>query len=601
MPQTINKNLYRIQEIRNFLIQNKLDGYLQPRADSFLGEYVPKSSARLEWLSGFSGSAGEILILLNKSILFVDSRYIIQAKQETKGTDIEVVLSSEYSFKSWVKRYLNGKNIKIAIDPWLYSYKFLSDIIDHAKGHKLEIVMVKTNPIDSLWKSLRPKAPNSLIQKHAIKYSGISANKKIKSLCEIFSKKNVYSYLISKPESLAWLLNIRGSDLKHTPVILCRAILFKNEKLYLFINKNRIKPNIIKYLKSEIRFLKIFDESKFLEIVTKIANMKKLIWIDPQITPYIIAKMAQINKNKIYLNRCPIEIKKAIKNKTEIKGSIIAHKRDGVALCKFLYWLKNSKYSDISEISAAEKINYLRGQQKNFISTSFDTISGFASNGAIVHYRVSGKSNKNFTNNNIYLCDSGGQYLDGTTDVTRTIIIGKPNPEMKKDFTIVLKGHIALSTAKFPVGTSGSQLDILARNPLWKNNMDYGHGTGHGVGSYLSVHEGPQGISKGSLIPLQEGMILSNEPGFYRTNKYGIRIENLVVVVRDKDYLNNNMLSFKTLTYAPIDIDLIDFNLLHKEEIDWINLYHSEVYKQTAKNLLPKEKKWLKEICKQLN
>ena len=302
--------------------------------------------------------------------------------------------------------------------------------------------------------------------------------------------------------------------------------------------------------------------------------------------------------NNLYEKDCPIEIKKAIKNKVEIKGAISAHKKDGVALCKFIYWLKNSNYNKLNELSVAKKIDDLRKIQSNFLCTSFETISGFSSNGAVVHYRVSKKSSKKFLKNGMYLCDSGGQYLEGTTDVTRTIIIGQPTKQMKLDFTIVLKSHIALATAKFPIGTTGNELDIIARTPLWKNEMHYGHGTGHGVGSCLSVHEGPQRISKGSFIPIEVGMIVSNEPGFYRTNKYGIRIENLILAVKDSTSVLKDMLEFKTLTLAPIDLELIEYALMSNEEISWINNYHSNVYKEISQKLSFKEKQWLKKACR---
>ena len=291
---------------------------------------------------------------------------------------------------------------------------------------------------------------------------------------------------------------------------------------------------------------------------------------------------------------------KAIKNRVEIKGTISAHIKDGVALSIFLYWIYRYKISNNSELKASNKINDLRSNQENFICTSFETISGFASNGAIVHYRVTQKSNKKFTKNNLYLCDSGGQYLEGTTDVTRTVAIGKPTHSMKNNFTTVLKGHIALANAIFPYGTTGNDLDILARLPLWKKGLNYGHGTGHGVGSCLSVHEGPHRISKGSFTILEPGMITSNEPGFYLTNKYGIRIENLMLVKKIKNKSNKNMLAFQTLTLAPIDINLINCTLLSKEEKYWLNNYHNKVYKLISNRLNKENKNWLRKVCKSI-
>ena len=387
--------------------------------------------------------------------------------------------------------------------------------------------------------------------------------------------------------------------MKHTPIILMRAIIFKNQKLFLFIDKSRINSEISNYFIKECIDVKIYPENKLLEVINKIAKNKNKILIDPNTTSYVLAhEILKKDNNNIIEQNCPIELMKAVKNKTEIEGSVIAHKKDGVALSKFLYWIYNSKNTRNSEILFSNKIDQLRSQQKNFICTSFETISGYASNGAIVHYRVTNQTSKRIKGNSLYLCDSGGQYLEGTTDVTRTIAIGKPSMQMKKHFTIVLKAHIALASAIFPYGTTGNELDLLTRSPLWKNGMNYGHGTGHGVGSCLSVHEGPHRISKGSFIILEPGMVTSNEPGFYLENKYGIRIENLMVVTKLNDKKNNNMLCFKTLTLAPIDINLINYTLLSGEEIRWINNYNSCVYNNISIHLESNEKKWLKKVCK---
>ena len=592
--------LCRINNLRKILHKRKLDGYLQPRADSFLGEYVPKSAARLEWLTGFSGSAGECLILVNKCILFVDSRYLLQAKKETMGTNIKVFLNSGKTLQTWLKNNIKNKILKIAVDPWLYSFSQLENLINFGKNNNIEFIKIKTNPIDLIWKSNRPHAPKSMMIKHLQKYSGLKTNIKINNICNILKNNKIDAYIISQPESLAWLLNVRGSDLEHTPIILSRAVLLKNNKVLLFIDRKRIDLNTHKYLKLEIKNLKIFPENEIIKIISNMAKNGKNFWIDPNVTPYILTKYADTKNNKIYKNTCPIEIKKSIKNHTEIKGSISAHIKDGIALCNFLYWVNSTNYKNLNELKAANMIDKLRKEQNNFVSTSFPTISGFSSNGAIIHYRVSKKTNKSFSKNGIYLCDSGGQYFEGTTDVTRTIIIGDASKQMKKDFTIVLKSHIALASSKFPQGTTGNDLDILARTPMWKHNMDYGHGTGHGVGSFLGVHEGPQRISKGSFISLEPGMITSNEPGFYKTGKYGIRIENLMLVVKEKEYQTSKMLSFKTLTLAPIDIKLIDKKILNKEETIWINNYHSKVYREISNKVTLNVKKWLIKACKKI-
>ena len=588
----------RIKSIQTFLNTKNLDGFIQPRSDSYLGEYVPKSDSRLEWLSGFSGSAGEMLILRDSTILFVDSRYTIQAIKETKNTNINVVLSSEESVINYIEN--NSKKFKnIAYDPWLHSLSKIKHLSNIGTENNIKFIALKDNPIDLIWNSNRENKPKSKIKIHIKKYAGISAPDKIKKLCLNLQLLNADTYIITQPDAIAWLLNIRGSDLEHTPIILTRAIIFKNQKIYLFIDKSRINKKIKDYFNKEITNIKIYPEDKILDALNKIAKTKNKILINPHTTSYSLAnEILKINKNNIIEKDCPIESMKAIKNTVEIKGSIIAHKNDGIALSQFLYWIYSSKNTKKSELLFSNKVDYFRSKQKNFICTSFETISGYASNGAVVHYRVTNQSNKKITGNGLYLCDSGGQYLEGTTDVTRTISIGTPSIQMKKHFTIVLKAHIALASAVFPYGTTGNDLDLLTRSPLWKNDMNYGHGTGHGVGSFLSVHEGPHRISKGSFIVLEPGMITSNEPGFYLENKYGIRIENLMVVIKLTDGKNKNMLAFKTLTLAPIDIKLINYTLLTEEEIKWINNYNSSVYKELSICLEKGNKSWLKIVCK---
>ena len=590
----INKTsiIKRIKLIQNYLCDNDLDGFIQPRADSYLGEYVPKSDARLEWISGFTGSAGVILVLRKKVILFVDSRYTIQAKHETKNTGIKIILSFKQSLEKYILK--NIKNFtRIAFDPWLYSYSYIQNIKNIETKINSQFVPLKKNPIDYFWSINRNSPPNSPIKVHPLKYAGISSSIKIKKLSIYLKKLKAKAYIINQPDAIAWLLNIRGLDLKHTPIILTRAILFNNGNIYLFIDSTRINKNVSNHFKS-IK-IKILPEKNIVTEIKKISKEKNKILIDPNYVSY--ALIQDIKKNTLIETKCPIEHLKSIKNKTEIQGAISCHIKDGIALSKFLFWLHKYKTSLNSELLAANKIDNLRSTQENFISTSFETISGFASNGAIVHYRVTDKSNKKFKNNNLYLCDSGGQYLEGTTDVTRTVAIGKPTQNMKDHFTTVLKGHIALASAIFPYGTTGNDLDLLTRLPLWKEDMNYGHGTGHGVGSCLSVHEGPHRISKGSFIKLEPGMITSNEPGFYLTNKYGIRIENLMLVKKIKNKNNKNMLSFKTLTLAPIDVNLINYNLLNHEEINWLNSYHEKVLKKISNSLEKDNKNWLKNVC----
>ena len=583
----------RIKFIQNYLTKNNLDGFIQPRADSYLGEYVPECDARLKWLSGFTGSAGIILILRNQVILFVDSRYTIQAKNETKNTGIKVILSSKQSLEQYIVSNAKKYN-KIAYDPWLHSYSYIKGILNIGKKYNIQFLSLKENPIDLFWNKDRNKIPNSKINIHPIKYAGINSTSKIKKLCIYMKELNVNAYILNHPDAIAWLLNIRGMDLNHTPIILTRAIIFSNGNIFLFIDSSRIGKKIQRHLKNNT---KIYPADSIIKEIIKISKNNNKILIDPSNVSYALVQNIKSKSTNLIEKKCPIEKMKSIKNKVEIKGAISAHIKDGEALSKFLYWIKKSKTSLNSELVASNKIDKLRSKQDNFICTSFETISGFASNGAIIHYRVTEKSNKQFTNNNLYLCDSGGQYLEGTTDVTRTVAIGKPTQNMKEHFSTVLKGHIALASAIFPYGTTGNDLDLLARLPLWKKDLNYGHGTGHGVGSCLSVHEGPHRISKGSFTILEPGMITSNEPGFYLTNKYGIRIENLMLVKKIKNKNNKNMLTFETLTLAPIDINLVNYDLLTKEEIFWLNNYHNKVYEKISNNLDRENRKWLKKVC----
>ncbi len=588
----------RISKIRNILKKNKFDGFIQPRSDSYLGEYVPSSSARLEWLCGFSGSAGELLILTNKILLFVDNRYFLQAIKETKNTGIEVILISDLTLIQWLNKNLD-KTATIGFDPWLYSDNQINNI-KNIKLNSCHFKALNPNPIDLLWDN-RPKEPSSLIKPHPIKYAGISSKNKINNLIKKMKENKADAYIICQPDSLAWILNIRGKDLTHTPIILSRLIVLSNGNIYFFINKKRIDTEALKHLKLCGKNIKFLSEEKIFEMIKYLATKNKKIWIDPNNTPYAIVNNKNTNSSLFIKKTCPIEFSKAIKNKTEINGSIKAHKKDGIALCNFLYWLSLPK-TNITEISAAKKIDILRSKQKNFICTSFETISGYGSNGAIVHYRVNNQSSKKFKKNNLYLVDSGGQYLEGTTDVTRTIAIGKPTKDMVKYFTIVLKAHISLANIIFPYGTAGHELDILARKHLWREGLDYGHGTGHGVGSCLSVHEGPQRISRGSKVILEPGMIISNEPGFYLKSNFGIRIENLMIVRKCKknQFNKKTMLSFETLTLAPLDNKLINYKMLNKEEISWMNSYHSSVYKTISPHLKKSNRNWLRNNCKKI-
>jgi Xaa-Pro aminopeptidase len=558
--------------LRKTLETLNLDYFILPNNDEFSNEYLPKSANRLEFITGFTGSNATIIIGQKKAAFFTDGRYTIQAATEVNNKDYEI---HNLADKSWAKWLLeNSKNNdKIGFDPKLHS---LSAINYYQKIlEKRKIVFLKENPVDHIWSS-RPKAPATKAFIHDLKYAGISAEEKIKIITKNFSK-NADALILNSPISICWLLNIRATDIDFTPIALCHAIIYKNGKVDLFIDEKRLDPKVKKHLKN----VKIISPKDLEKNILLLKNKK--IQLDPNYCNYWLASLLQ--KSKIIEATDPCLIQKACKNPTEIKGMIKAHEIDGAAVTKFLLWLKNEA-KNIDEIKTTKKLLEFRKQNKEFFSPSFATISGFASNGAIVHYHATKKTNKKIKGNSLYLVDSGGQYFYGTTDITRTISIGKPTSEQKHNFTLVLKGHIALATAEFSNKTTGSDLDILARQFLQKEGKDYDHGTGHGVGCFLSVHEGPQNISKRkNEIYLKPGMIISNEPGYYKTGEYGIRIENLVLVEKAK---KKGFLKFKTITLAPIDLNLIDFKLLTEAEKSWLINYHQEIYKKLKLTKLEK-------------
>ena len=526
------------------LKEQSLDGFIIPSNDEFMGEYVPDSAKRLEFITGFTGSAGTALIMQNQQIFFTDGRYTLQAKAELHN--FEIYNNSEFCLGQWL--YENAKGKKIGYDPKLH-------ILQSTRMYKgINIVTVEQNPIDEIWQD-RPLPPHSQVRLHPLKYAGVSSADKRTQIAKQIAARGSDLAVLTAPDSICWLLNIRGNDVPYTPFILAYAIIYKSGEVDYYIDKSRVKGKIDANIKSPEK------------LATDLAKLKgKKVLLDPA-SPAWFANQLQNSTIIECADLCTLP--KACKNAKEIEGMHQAHIRDGKAVTNFLKWLE--KNQDITEIEVAEKLESFRKKSPLYLEPSFATIAGSAANGAIVHYHATPKTNKKLERNSLLLIDSGGQYLDGTTDITRTVAIGKPTAEMKRNFTLVLKGHIALAKAVFPKGTRGSQLDALARQHLWQNGLDYDHGTGHGVGSYLSVHEGPQHISKrGGDAILEVGMILSNEPGYYKTGEYGIRIESLLVVKE----VSKGFLGFETLTKAPIDKKLIDIKLLNKEEKIWLKEYH---------------------------
>ena len=569
--QLINNNL---KTLYSFLKKKKSDYYFVSTSDEFLNEYVPDYNMRLKWLTNFSGSNGYALISEKKNFFFTDGRYLQQANKELpknfKIFDLNKV--------NLIKFFAGLKDKSVLVDTKCFSKNLINEISKSLQKSNSKLIHDKKNLIDCIWLE-KPieRAEKFFILKR--KNCGESFQIKLKKIRPVDNKILV----ITSPESLCWLLNIRGYDLENTPLVFCRAIITKN-KFEFFVNKKKIPKDFVSTYKN----IKIHDISLFDKSLTKLN--KKNIQVDNQL-PYFFYQT--LKGNKLFFKDDPCKILKSQKNKVEILQSKSAHLNDGVALVKFYYWLEeNYKKMKITEFEAAEKLELFRKENNNYFSSSFPTISATGANGSIVHYKPNRKSSV-LKKGELYLCDSGGQYYGGTTDITRTIYLGDKPPEtLKLIYTNVLLGHLNLSMLKFPVGTKGYQLDSIARYNLWNHGLDYNHGTGHGVGSFLGVHEGPQSISKNpNNVSLKPGMIISNEPGFYKNKSFGIRIENLVLV---KKSLFNNFFELETLSLFPYELKLINFNLLNSTQKDWIHKYHKQVYLKVSSLLDKKYSKWLK-------
>ncbi|MDX2083221.1 MAG: aminopeptidase P family protein [Rickettsiales bacterium] len=576
-----------LAELKSFLKEQKIDFLFLPNSDQFFLEYLPESEKRIQYLTGFSGSNATIILGQKKSYFFTDGRYILQAQNQLDLQEFEIFNIGEKSVLKWLEENLQ-KSQKLALDPKLVSVNF----IKHLEKIGAKIVFLNQNPIDEIWQN-RPFEKNSAIYFCHKNSVGFDSKTKRNQLLSAFKAE---ALVITKPENICWLLNARASDIEFSPLFLAYAILFKNGEIDLFVDSKRILDL------QNINLEKVnFIDPKNIDLhFSNLRKKIKEIQIDLSSTNCWLYSILQKNDFSINYQVDPIEINKACKNSAEISGAIKAHQIDGLALTKFLFWLENSlkKGEEIDEIKAAEKLLKMRKKNPAFLYPSFATICGFGANGAVIHYHADSKTNKKISGDSLLLIDSGGQYFDqdfcATTDVTRTIAIGNISLKMIESFTRVLKGHIALARAKFPRGTSGAELDVLAREHLWNIGINYDHGTGHGVGSFLSVHEGPCGISKRATQELLEGMILSNEPGFYLPNQYGIRIENLMVVKK----FNEDFLQFKTLTLAPIDAALVDFKMLTYPEKKWLKEYHQNLLTVFADDLESDEKIWLENLSK---
>ncbi len=581
----------RVQALRDELAKRGLDGFIVPRTDRFQNEYVPPSDERLAWLTGFTGSAGAAIVLADRAVIFVDGRYQVQVREEVDSTVFTVEHLVETPPTLWIETNL-PKDARLGYSPWLHTVDGAERLARACAAAEAALVPVEDNPIDAIWTD-RPQPPLGPVVAHDLRYAGEDTKDKLARVRAEMQNHGADALVVSDPQNVSWLFNIRGSDVPHTPVVLAFAMVPKQGRPSLYVDLRKL-GNEMRVQLEEIADIR--PNATFERELIEHGRNRHAVRLDPSSCAEEIARLVVENGGQIVRSSDPLAPMKAVKNAAEIAGARAAQQRDGVAMTRFLAWFdREAPRGNLTEIDAVEALESFRRDTGALKDVSFPTISGAGPNGAIVHYRVTRRSNRRIEQNELFLIDSGGQYEDGTTDITRTLAVGTPTADMRKNFTLVLKGHIALARAVFPDGTSGAQLDTLARQFLWQAGLDFDHGTGHGVGSYLSVHEGPARISKLGAFPLKRGMILSNEPGYYRTGAYGIRIENLVLVTEAAPIADAEkpLNAFETLTLAPIDTRLIDTALLTDEEISWVNAYHSRVRELVVPGLDVETRAWL--------
>ena len=575
----------RLAALRTEMANAGVSAFLVPRADAHQGEYVAPCDERLSWLTGFTGSAGFAAITPTDAGVFIDGRYHVQVKTQIALSDFTPDHWPETNLADWLAERTKA-NDKIGFDPWLHT---VDEIAKLTKVLDADVVPLG-NLVDRIWQD-RPDQPNGKISAYPIELSGQSSVEKREAIAATLHAANQTAVVLTLPDSIAWLLNIRGNDIQRIPVPRAFAILHADATVELFVDPQKVAslgpdPSITVHAPEHF--------------ADRLAALTGLVRIDPKSAPAAIAAALQCT---LAHGTDPCVLPKACKNKTELKNARVAHQRDAVAVAEFLFWMSEQTPGSVTEIQAAIALEGCRRATYELMDISFDTISGSGPNGAIVHYRVTHDTDRVAQDGELFLIDSGGQYLDGTTDITRTLAVGQPDAEQRTCFTLVLRGMIAISCARWPRGLMGRDLDPLARSPLWSRGMDYDHGTGHGVGQYLSVHEGPQRISRLSEVALVPGMILSIEPGYYREGAFGIRIENLIVV-QDAAALagadDRSMLDFETLTYVPIDRNLIDPSLMSSEELAWLNAYHAETLRRLSPHVSVECARWLKGACAQL-
>jgi Xaa-Pro aminopeptidase len=588
------KTAPRLAALRAELKARGLDGLIVPRADRYQNEYVPPCAERLAWLTGFTGSAGVAIVLADRAAIFVDGRYLVQVRDEVDTSALAVEHLVEHPPTAWLEENLPS-GARLGYSPWLHTVEGAERLAKACAAAGAGLVAVTDNPIDALWQD-RPPPPLGAVVLHDLRYAGEDAAAKLARVDAALAKR-ADVLIVSDPQAVSWLFNIRAQDVPHVPVALAFAVVQRSSRPSLYMEPGKLGGAARERL---AKLAALRTPAEFVEDLAALGKAGRTVMLDPASCPDAIARAVIENGGTIVRAADPIVPMKAVKNATEIAGARAAQLRDGAAMARFLAWFdREAPRGALTEIDAVEALENFRRGTGLLKDISFATIAGAGPDGAIVHYRVTRRTNRRIAAGELFLIDSGGQYEDGTTDVTRTIAVGAPSPDMRKTFTLVLKGHIAIARALFPDGTSGAQLDPLARQFLWRNGLDFDHGTGHGVGSYLSVHEGPARISKLGTAPLKRGMILSNEPGYYRAGAYGIRIENLVLVIEAPGvgHTEKPLNAFDTLTLVPIDRRLAEPSLMTTEEIAWFNGYHARVRDALAPIVDAATRDWLRDAC----
>ena len=588
----------RITALRDFMSQNGISAFIVPSTDPHSGEYVPAHWESRKWLSGFSGSAGTVVVTKDNAGLWTDSRYFIQAEEQLKGTGIQLFkdrLPETPSISEWLGSVLN-KDEKVGIDGWVNSMQEAAGLRKELQAYGLELTLVE-DPFQYIWDD-RPTLPQTPVFIHGLEYAGVSCSEKISKIKESIKSKGATSIILSSLDEIAWTLNLRGDDVHCNPLFISYLFLSENKNT-LYILEEKVTEEVRSYLKEhEVEIEDYKNFSKNLKAFS--GKDEEVLQISPQANEALYTLASQ--HTNVTIAPSPVALMKAHKNPTEIAGFRKAMERDGVAMVKFLRWLKDTvKNGEETELSVDEKLYELRAEQANFKGISFDTIAGYKEHAAIVHYEATPETSIPLKPEGLLLLDSGAQYLDGTTDITRTIVLGPLTEEEKKDYTLVLKGHLQLQNAQFPAGTCGTQLDVLARIAMWKAGINYLHGTGHGVGQFLSVHEGPHQVRMNHMPTLLEpGMTLTDEPGIYKAGRHGIRIENTLVIVPAQESEFGTFYKFEPLTLCPIDKEAILIDMLNDEELNWFNEYHQMVYNRLKPFLNEQEQAWLEEATSPL-